>query len=134
METHVQVYVYCAIVGVDPNKLRGSTSNLQMNRYTSGGQRTKRKVGHLSKGEHACLEELIARGEERGFLTFAQISTSLAAGRAAKPQAILRLIRKLESAGVPIVDTEKAPQGFEGQQRDDSVLPRLDRNGQLVDP
>lgn len=117
METHVQVYVYCAIVDGYQNHLRGSTSNLHMNRHGGGEQRKRRKAERLRKGEHACLEELIARGEERGFLTYAQISSSLAQGKAAKPQAILRLIRKLESGGIPIVDTEREAKAILGRQR-----------------
>ena len=88
-----------------------------MNRNGGIGQRKKRKAELLSKAEHACLDVLIAAGEENGFLTYAQISSSLASHKAATPQAILRLIRKLENAGVPIVENEKEAKAILGRQR-----------------
>lgn len=50
------------------------------------------------------FDDLLARGQERGFLTFAEVTDALADARAAEPHSIQRLLRRLDSAGVRLVE------------------------------
>ncbi len=66
-----------------------------------------RKADELNMGARDCLDELIAHGQTQGYLTFSEVSDALASEGAANPRAIQRLVRRLENAGVPMVETKK---------------------------
>jgi RNA polymerase primary sigma factor len=52
------------------------------------------------------IEELIARGREHGALTYGEVSNALAAEKAADATTIQRVLRRLDAAGVALVDDD----------------------------
>ncbi|MEM9071123.1 MAG: sigma-70 family RNA polymerase sigma factor [Myxococcota bacterium] len=70
----------------------------------------------MNQGARACLEELTARGQEQGYLTFAEISDSLASKGATTPQVIQRLVRRLETSGIPMVESKREADAILGRR------------------
>ncbi len=50
------------------------------------------------------IEALIARGRDHGALTYAEVSSALAADRLANSTSVQKLIRRLDAAGIALVD------------------------------
>ncbi len=63
------------------------------------------KADQLKKSARACLDELSDRGQQKGYLTFDEITDTFSSRGATCPQAIQRLLRRLQAASIPLVET-----------------------------
>lgn len=64
------------------------------------------------------LRELLAKGEKRGFLTYGEVTDRLAE-TSVDPAMIQRLTRRLESAGIPLVNGAREADGRSPRERKD---------------
>ncbi|HJL06380.1 MAG TPA: sigma-70 family RNA polymerase sigma factor [Polyangiaceae bacterium LLY-WYZ-15_(1-7)] len=77
----------------------------------------------MTDGAKACFDELITRGRERGYLTFGEVTEGLASHGAAEPRLIQRLLRRMKSLGISLVETPSQAESLHRRDKRKDLKP-----------